>query len=64
MPDGLNPVPFQSKQSILDGASVGGSVTIGDIDQSTHIHLPLPPKTEPKRFTVPYERNPYFTGRA
>lgn len=30
-----------------------------------HHHYPQPqPNSEPRRFTIPYARNPYFTGRA
>ncbi|PZU92224.1 MAG: hypothetical protein DCF32_23675 [Leptolyngbya sp.] len=55
--------PWQVEQTVLREVSVAGSLTIGDVTQTTHIHLPPPPKTEPKRFTVPYLRNEFFTGR-
>jgi len=62
-PDESRSVPWQNRQSALENISVGGNLTTGDIDQGIHIHLPPPPTTEPKHFTVPYPRNVYFTGR-
>jgi len=62
-PDGSQSGPWQIEQTVLREVSVAGSLTIGDVTQTTHVHLPPPPKTEPKRFTVPYPRNGFFTGR-
>ena len=55
--------PWQVEQTVLREVSVAGNLTIGDVTQTTHVHLPPPPKTEPKCFTVPYLRNEFFTGR-
>ena len=62
-PDGSQSGPWQVEQTVLREVSVAGSLTIGDVTQTTHVHLPPPPKTELKRFTVPYLRNEFFTGR-
>ena len=62
-PDEPQSGPWQVEQTVLREVSVAGSLTIGDVTQTTHVHLPPPPKTEPKHFTVPYLRNEFFTGR-
>ena len=54
---------WQIEQAVLKGVSVGGNLTLGNVNQTTHVHLPPLLKTEPKHFTVPYARNAYFTGR-
>ncbi|MFM7425745.1 MAG: hypothetical protein ACKO7W_12260 [Elainella sp.] len=61
-PDESRSVPLQIEQTVLQDVSVGGDLTIGNIDVSVIVPPPSP-QTEPKRFTVPYLRNPYFTGR-
>ena len=62
-PDEQQSRPWQVEQTVLREVSVAGDLTIGDVTQTTHVHLPSPPRMEPKRFTVPYLRNEFFTGR-
>jgi len=62
-PDESSSVPPQIEQAILKDSTVGGNLIIESVQQTTNVHLPPPPRTEPKPFTVPYPRNPYFTGR-
>jgi hypothetical protein len=63
-PDDSQSVPLQIEQIVFRDVSVSGNLTTGDIHQTVTVHLPPPPRTETKPFTVPYPRNPYFTGRA
>ena len=63
-PDDSQSVPLQIEQTVFRDVSVSGNLTTGDIHQTVTVHLPPPSRTEPKPFTVPYPRNPYFTGRA
>ncbi len=62
-PDESQPVSWRIEQTVVKGSSAGENLTIGNVNQTTHVYLPPPPKTEPKHFTVPYSRNTYFTGR-
>jgi tetratricopeptide (TPR) repeat protein len=36
----------QIEQTVLKGASVGGNLTVGDVSQTTHVHLPPPLRTQ------------------
>ncbi len=57
-------VPSQIEQTVLKDSTVSGNLTIESVQQTTNFYPLPPPRIEPKPFTVPYDQNPHFTGRA